>query len=219
MKRVLFLTDSLSLPRKHVDGVVEWDEVYISLLRQEFPEIDFIHVAYGGATIGDLFSQLNYYSLIRPDLIILHCGIVDCAPRAFGRLELEIIKKFRLFRLFNPFTKFFRIYRGITYTPLRQFEKTLINLKQRFPDSPFWSIGILPGCKEYEEKVPGISRNIEEYNAILKRETYFISNDDFPRSGIINDYHHLNALGHRYIFNKLCRELIKWDEKIMTEAG
>lgn len=207
------------MPRKHPDGAVEWEEIYVSLLRKEFPEIDFIHIALGGGTIQDLCSQLNYYSLVKADLVILHCGIVDCAPRAFGRLELEIIKYFRLFRIFNSFTRILRKYRGITYTPVKQFEKTLIDLKQRLPGTPLWSIGILPGCREYEEKVPGVGRNIEKYNAILKRETNFIDNGDFPRSGIINDHHHLNTLGHRHIFNKLCRELIKWDEKIMIEAG
>lgn len=204
------MTDSLSLPRKHPDGEVRWEDIYVSLLRKELPEIEFIHVGLGGATIVDLYSQLNYYSFIQADLILLHCGIVDCTPRAFGRIELEIIKKLRLFRVFKPFVRLMRKYRGITYTPYRQFKKTLINLKKRFEDIPIWAIGILPGCEEYEQIVPRVSQNILKYNEILKSETYFIDNSTFPREGILSDYHHLNKTGQLILFQKLKSELKQW---------
>ena len=213
MKRVLVLTDSLSLPRKHVDGVVLWEDCYVERLKKEFPAMEFILVAMGGATITDLNSQLNYYSLLQPDLVILQCGIVDCAPRALGRLELEVVKRLRIFRLVKPFFKIFRKYRGLTYTPIKTFHKTLKLIKHRFPDSPLWAIGILPGCEAYDQKVPGVSRNIKQYNAILKQETHFIDQSDFPQSGIIDDYHHMNAEGHLHLFDQLRKALVLWDKK------
>jgi len=201
--KVLLLTDSLSLPRRYENGTVLWEDIYYNKLRKHFPDIEFILVAMGGATITQLFLSLNYYKETKPDLIILQSGIVDCAPRALSQLEQQIVIKLRMFRLVHPFTKFFRKSRNLTYTKPRVFEETLLKIKNSFPDKPFVSIGILPGCEAYDKKVPGVSRKIEEYNAILRKHATFIDNRDFPRDGIINDFHHLNEKGHDEIYKKL----------------
>ncbi len=201
--RVLILTDSLSLPRKLEQGFVDWDEVYFSRLKKRFPDVDFILVGMGGATITQIFLAMNYYVYTKPDLIILQAGIVDCAPRALGQFEQQIISKLRLFRLVSPFTKFLRKFRGISYTSPPAFEETLLKLKNTFPQKPFISIGILPGSDGYEALVPGISGKIKLYNNILKKNTEFIDNQDFPVDAIHHDFYHLNKFGHELIFNKL----------------
>lgn len=201
--KVLLLTDSLSLPRRYENGTVSWEDIYYNKLRKHFPDVEFILVAMGGATITQLFLSLNYYRETKPDLVILQSGIVDCAPRALSQLEQQIVIKLRMFRLVHPFTKFFRKSRNLTYTKPGVFEETLLKIKNSFPDKPFVSIGILPGCEAYDKKVPGVSRKIEEYNALLRKHSTFIDNRDFPRDGIINDFHHLNEKGHDEIYNKL----------------
>lgn len=201
--RIFIVTDSLSLPRKYDGGEVFWPQIYPNLLKSKFPHIEFIHLGIGAATIEDLYNQMNYYSNLNPDYIFLHCGIVDCAPRSLSRLELEIVKKLHIFRLVKPFFKIFRKYRGITYTKINVFEKTLVQLKSRFPNSKICSIGILPGSTDYDKVVPGVSENIKRFNRILAENTYHFTMDEIPRTGIISDFHHMNIEGHSYVFEKL----------------
>lgn len=207
--RVLLLTDSLSLPREYPGGRVAWGDIYVNLLRKAFPGIEFVHVGIGGATISELLRLQNYYALIEPDLVILQCGIVDCAPRALGELEQQIVKKLHLFRFIRPFTGFLRRHRGVTYTPPRCFEENLLALKGKFPGVPFLAIGILPGCSEYESIVPGVSANIVKYNAILRKHADFIDNTNFPREGITPDHHHMNEAGHRVVYEKLLEKIAR----------
>ena len=89
--RVLFLTDSLSLPRAYPGGQVKWEDIYVNLLRREMPDLEVIHVGIGAATITELLRLQNYYALVEPDIVVLHCGIVDCTPRALGEIELQEI--------------------------------------------------------------------------------------------------------------------------------
>jgi hypothetical protein len=201
--KVLFLTDSLSLPRIFKDGKVRWENTYVSLLKNARPDLDFVHVGLGGATITELYRQLKYYSAVTPDITILHCGIVDCAPRALGQLEQQILIKLKLITLVKPLTAFLRRVRNISYTSPRRFENTLVAIKETFKDKPLVAIGILPGCPEYEAVVPGISKRILAYNEILKKHCIYIDNSDFPREGIIDDFHHMNETGHTRIYETL----------------
>ena len=114
--RVLLLTDSLSLPRVYKNGIVKYNETYVSLLKKANPNVDFIHVGIGGATITRLDELVKYYIHAEPDYVVLHCGIVDCAPRALSEFELLFFGKIRLMRLIFPFTKLLRKYRSVTYT-------------------------------------------------------------------------------------------------------
>tara|TARA_R110000850_G_scaffold253121_3_gene378339 strand:- start:1139 stop:1774 length:636 start_codon:yes stop_codon:yes gene_type:complete len=199
--RVLFLTDSLSLPREGDGEVVKYDETYINILRKEFPEAVIADCAIGGATIWDLFKQSFYYKFFEPDLVVLHCGIVDCAPRAFTAFEQKVLNKLGL----RPkgFTRFLRKNRGLKLTSKSQFEKLTLRLKNQFKDVPMYSIGILPASTDYEKKVPGIAGSVKRYNQILSKQFHFIDNSDFPREGILSDHHHLNKLGHKAIAKKL----------------
>ena len=201
--KVLLLTDSVSLPRKHSDGEVLWEDIYFSKLQKYFPEIEFILVGMGGATIIQLHLSLNYYTQVKPDVVILQSGIVDCAPRALGLLEQQIIMKMHLFRLVHPFTRFLRKWRNVSYTNPATFEATLIKIKNTFSGKPLIGIGILPGCEAYDIKVTKVSEKIIAYNSILAKHTIYLDNNDFPREGIISDFHHMNKIGHELIYKKL----------------
>ncbi len=199
--KVLFLTDSLSLPRGSDGEVVKYEETYISLLRKKNPEMTIVDCAVGGATIWDLFKQSYYYKFFEPDIVILHCGIVDCAPRAFTKFEQKILNKLGL----RPkgLTRFLRKYRGLKLTPIKKFEKLALRLKRQFEDLPVFAVGILPASSQYEQKVPGIAKSIEIYNHVLSSQFRFIDNSDFPMEGILSDHHHLNAIGHLEMLKRI----------------
>ena len=202
-KTILIITDSVSLPRKTKRGYVKWEDTYYNKLKLEFPRYEFIYLAIGGATILDLCNQLNYYDILKPDVVILQCGIVDCCPRAFSQFEKQIIKKFKLSRLSKPFVKFLRKYRALKYVPLAKYEAALLEIKEKLNPSHFFSLSIIKAQKKYELTLKGISKNIRDYNNILKKHTKLIDLSSLPVEGILDDYHHINELGHDYIKEQL----------------
>jgi lysophospholipase L1-like esterase len=206
MKKVLILADSLSLPRLNPE-VCEYEHTWPYLLKKEYQ----VHqVSIGGGTISDLVRQIEYHKLFRPDVIILQCGIVDCAPRALGIFELEMIKKIWGVRaMLLPFIKrnssAIRKYRNKTYTSPSVFLRSLKEIKAAVPTAIFFGIGILPTSSEYERKVPGITQRVDQFNAILANflKDYFISVSAIDRELIMTDYIHLNARGQKFIYEKL----------------
>lgn len=199
----LIFTDSVALPRKHDTGKILWHETYIAKIKASYPEYEVINISLGGASIKDLRSQVNYYKILNPDLVLLQCGIVDASPRAFGRIEMEVIKKLRLFRLTKPFVSFLRKYRSHHYASPKEFEKKLIEFKTELKPKRFLALSILPSCEEYEAILPGITKSVDVYNNILKRHADdFIVLDKIPREGILRDHHHINSLGQEYIFEE-----------------
>lgn len=91
--RILFLTDSLSLPRVNEEEIVLYEDTYLYKLREEFKESLIVDSAIGGATIKDLYAQVFYYKSFNPDIVVLQTGIVDCAPRAYKKFEKKNISK------------------------------------------------------------------------------------------------------------------------------
>lgn len=202
---ILIITDSVALPREYPNGIVLWDEIYISNLKEALPQYTIINVSIGGASIVDLRNQVNYYKILKPEIVILQCGIVDASPRAFGRLEMDVIKKMKLFRLTKPFVNFLRKYRSHHYASPGLFEKKLQELIQELNPKIFYSLGILNSCEDYEKILPGITKSIDIYNAILQRNTNFIDLSAMPREGILSDHHHINKIGHNYIYQELLK--------------
>lgn len=205
---LLIFTDSVALPRKHDSGMIHWKETYISKIKISYPDYEVINMSFGGASIKDLRNQVNYYKILNPDLVLLQCGIVDASPRAFGRIEMEIIKKMRIFRLTKPFVSFLRKYRSHHYASPKEFEEKLVEFKTALNPKRFLTISIIPACKEYESILPGVTKSIHIYNSILKKHSDdFIILDQIPREGVLNDHHHINAIGQDYIFEQVQRLL------------
>ncbi|NUM49584.1 MAG: SGNH/GDSL hydrolase family protein [Flavobacteriales bacterium] len=207
--RVVFLTDSLSLPRD-VPEKVSYEETFVYLLKQEYPNIEFIQFAYGGATISDLRNQADYLKSFSPNILILQAGIVDCAPRTITRFESDFISRIPflskfIFRILKNNASSIRKTRRITYTNPRSFEENLKKINSMFNDSRVYAIGILPASLNYERKVPKITSNILLFNEKLKSvfRNNFIDTSDFDESYVMSDFFHLNKKGHLSIYKKL----------------
>lgn len=202
-KRILILTDSLGLPRTEPQ-LVKYEETYISLLRKD--GYDVVNLSIGGGLISDLVWQYGYYLPFSPDIVLVQSGIVDCAPRALRRCELGILRKLNLIKFLNKKLLYFlRKYRSITYTSKKLYKSQLEFLLSKFPNSKFIFLGILKPIEEYEKIVPGIRKNIIEYNNILKnlQSTTYIDMMTFPSDGIQPDCHHLNVKGHYETYQRI----------------
>ena len=201
-RRVLFITDSLGLPRRRPAPVL-WGETYINRLRARLPHVETAHIGMPGGTITDLHGVAVYYESFQPDIVVLQSGIVDCAPRALSVKESQALKRLKLRWLTRPWKKVLRRLRNIAYTTPGEFENTLGKLKALFPGADFYGIGIVPGCEAYEAKVPGISARIRDYNEILSRNISYLSTESLPAAAIAADFHHLTAEGHTILADRL----------------
>lgn len=203
--RILLITDSLAFPRVEPE-IVRYEDTYIALLKSEFPDCDFIHIGRGGGTIVDLYKHTNYFhTTINPALVLMQCGIVDCAPRALAVIEQQIISRLPVLgpfvgRAVKQNTKRLRRWRKMTYTPLPEFAEYVDRFESLY-NNIYW-IGILPAAAEYESAINGISANIDKYNEILRKRR-FVSTNDFTVEDVMTDYHHLNRTGHQKLFRKL----------------
>lgn len=208
-KRILFLTDSLSLSRDNPE-VVKYEDTYVYLLKSNYPEYDIIQCGYGGATINILLEQASYLKMMKPDIIILQSGIVDCAPRSITKFESDIITRIpilskHIFQFIRKYSPKIRKIRSITYSSKNNFKKSILELKKIFPHSDFYCFGILLANSNYEVKVPGITLNIKMYNQILKSifNEKYIDTSNINTKCIMSDNIHLNKEGHKIIFSLL----------------
>ncbi|RAW01301.1 SGNH/GDSL hydrolase family protein [Pseudochryseolinea flava] len=206
MKKVLILGDSLTLPRFKPESC-KHEDTWPVLLQDYF---DVHAISIGGGTIKDLHRQLEYHIAYKPDYVIIQSGIVDCAPRALGLLELEVMQQFWVTkRLVLPIvrkqSKYLRGFRNKTYTTPRDFASYLQKIRMQLGAVEMFSIGILPSCPEYEIIVPGVTKRVKQFNEILKNlfQENFIPTDTIDRAGIMSDHIHLNKDGHQFIFNSV----------------
>jgi lysophospholipase L1-like esterase len=200
-KKILLLTDSLSLPRFKPE-VCKYVDTYPEHLKQKGYIVH--QVSIGGATSGDILMQVNYHKAFEPDYVFVQVGIVDCAPRFFTRLELELYRKLK--KVGVVLMKI-RKKRRKVYTYHDGFRANISQIQKSYSEIPVYFIGILPATESYEKLLPGITQNIKSYNNILSQTQHYISNDDFDSSGIMSDGHHLNAKGHQLLFEKIVRVL------------
>lgn len=202
---VLILTDSLAFPRREPE-VVSYEQTWVALLKRRFPGIDFVHCGRGGATIEELFKHSSYYhGTIKPALVLVQSGIVDCAPRALSVIEQQVLQRLpiigsMLLALVRKNAALLRRWRGMSYTSLGSYEAWVQAFEHLYANV-HW-IGIMPADAEYESRVQGIAAAVERYNGVLRRRNY-ISTADFSSRDIMSDHHHLNADGHRRLAARL----------------
>ncbi|WP_155401841.1 SGNH/GDSL hydrolase family protein [Chromobacterium violaceum] len=211
MFRVLIITDSLGFPRK-TPSAVHYQETYVSLLKHQFPEIDFIHHGRGGGTIAELYDMSSYFhDTLDPDIVFIQSGIVDCAPRALSHTENRLISllpfvRKPIFFLVRKWSRFLRKVRGISYTSINDFHEVVCKFNQSF-SKVYW-VEILPASDEYENHLEGVGVNISTFNKVLKRYNY-IPTEDFNKEDMLSDFHHLSASGHRKVFERISQVIVE----------
>lgn len=217
-KKLLVITDSLGLPRPVPELLLDEDCWSHKLSRLD--GFDVYHYMRGGYSTKKLSKELTgYLSGYKPDVILLQIGIVDCAPRALGSLELKLTSKIPVISKWIHFlVKKYRAEiikrRKITYVPPSKFEKNLTEFKQHFADAHIFAVPIAPANKSYIAHSPGIEKNIVDYNDILQRLFTIVNpyeNIDVERIFMV-DNHHLNKYGHLVLFDCVSDFLNKLDQ-------
>lgn len=229
---VQFYSDSLGLPR--LDAIeVKLTDTYIYKI-QEFLRIKLnrpvftVNRSKGGATISELYEMFahdeSYFYQNRKDVLIIHCGICDCAPRPVSLRFRKIISVLPSFAK-NRIIKFLHDNRarlfsyGIKFynTKSSEFEyilkKWIDNAKEKY--KLIYVINIAPANAKYEIHSPGTMESIRNYNQIIRNvvdsyaDTNVFSMNTFEliqrNEHNIDEYlhkldgHHITSLTHHII--------------------
>lgn len=204
------LTDSLGLPRGGSEATPP-RQTWPALLRESVLVDDVTHVGIGGATVTQLAGQLSYAIAAVPDVLVVQCGIVDCAPRALRQWERQALQQVpggrRVARAIEKRAVLLRRWRDIAFTSPSTFRDTCRTIVARAGASrPLW-VGIVDAGDE--ARVPGIRARIRSYNGILRDTvgTGFVDVGDMPVDGVCADHHHLTAAGHAFVATKLLERI------------
>ena len=209
MLKILIITDSLGLPRKHG----EYESTWPVIIKQQFSDYEYITLNIGGMTSSELVSQLSYYDKFEPILVIIQDGIVDCAPRAVKQNETlrklflkSITKLNKSFgdKLFSFLIK----YRCASYVSIDLFKKNIEKVKSQFSCPVLW-IEIV-SATHLEDLLPGVLGKIANYNNALDNmyNANFIKLPTINDSCFIADGHHLSTKGHKEVANNLCIKIL-----------
>jgi hypothetical protein len=234
--RVRLYGDSLALPRpnyvksgdRYIAGLSSW-----WLGQEGVRRIDLCDHAKGSSTVADLyqwFQHDNGYYDESGDVLIIQCGIVDCAPRPVPRwLRRRIPKLPAVLRkptiqfLHNNRARILAATGGWQQLNAAEFRlfygRWLAEAVNNF--SRIYVINIAPTNQATEVRSPGFTRSIAEYNAIisdvlasLKRDNVFLidvnaligkDSENIDNFIVSEDGHHLTALSHQLITEAITR--------------
>ncbi|MGH7438093.1 MAG: hypothetical protein ACRENE_20615 [Polyangiaceae bacterium] len=210
-KRLLFVTDSLGLPRV-TPTRVEGEFVWVNHVAREMEDACrcFFYTVGGLHTNRLVESLATICEAFEPEILVLQVGIVDCAAKALSENERKIVARLPAI-VQRPIHRFIRDnyarivrFRDITYVPKNVFRANLLRLKDTFSSCAFVVVPIGAPNRAYSRKNPLIARNIAGYNAELA-EVFgeaFLS-ETFTGEDLetlyIEDHHHLSKAGHRLV--------------------
>lgn len=225
MKKILFITDSLGLPRLYpekISGENVWSNILATKLHCEYNNsFKFFNFSQGGLNSKMLKNALQNGPLpaFEPDIVVLQLGIVDSSPRALRKLELSILSRIFILNkivryLVRKFYTFIVLKRDITYVSTKDFKNNMLYIKNFYMDKEILVIPIALANNEYRKKNPNIQRNIDIYNDVLKgifREG-FLDNIYTPANLeklFTSDNHHLSIYGHNFLADQVFVEIKK----------
>jgi lysophospholipase L1-like esterase len=219
----MLLGDSLCLPRNENEKRVRYECLYPVLLNNS-SGLQIINFSRRSKTIVDIRSEIGEIVLYEPKVVILHIGIVDCAPRIFSKKEKIMYSRFpRILRDFVIRNRKKRRTNIQGKNPLRKvyvnpelFKKTYLEvismLRQELCDLRIIIIPISGYLNRLELKSKGFKHNIDLYNQLLyqiSNETNceLLNNSDMLLSSeyYVDDYYHLSETGHIAFFERLLK--------------
>lgn len=216
IKKVLILTDSAGAARGFpVSEVVELEETYPYLLREEYKQAVFYQLTFGNIVTEQLISQaIGYNARWNPDVIIVHSGMNDCRPESFTEFEKTIMNTLtgRLFGLIKKYVYHPALikHRQVYRTKPENFRKTLKKLKMVFGKSKIFWLEICAG-PNYEKERPGVNARMAQYNKIIE-EVYGsgmvrVQEPLLACGGFNVDHLHWSTSGHRAVADLLVKNI------------
>ena len=239
---IQYYADSLGLPRP---DYVALGQRYIFLLQKWFrerrnEEVFIIDRSRGGATIKvlfEIFEEDEGYFKAKKDILILHEGICDCAPRPIPlafRNFISILPDFMKIRIIGLLhrNRARLLKSGLIFYLVgkKEFEHILKEWLEKAANNfeRIYIFNIAPTNDQIESHSPGLGKSIKAYNEILRRvvtslddsridliDMYsVIANSAYSLDELIikEDGHHLTALAHRLYAEEIIAREMKVDK-------
>jgi hypothetical protein len=234
--KIAILADSLALPRGKTWGDIAYHETYPYLLEQRLRD----HTAFAKSviierglrfrTIQHVLDDWDEIVVLREvNFVIIHTGIVDCAPRVFTIKERNFIAtkvppalRKIILGLVNKYRQLIiRLHPNKTYISEEDYRlnlKKIVKLAKRGNVNLVFINTITPP-DFLEGRSPGYQENVKKYNLILKKicqqsKAVLIDIDRAinrakkPES-FLYDGMHINSQGHELLATLLFKSLIK----------
>lgn len=223
---IQYYSDSLGLPRPgHVSVSQRYIHLFQTALRNvRDDDLFLVDRSRRGATIDQLFelySEDEEYYTEGKDVLVIHEGICDCAPRPIPHNVRKFISRLPGFLKYRIIA-FLHKHRAALLR--RGFAHYLVNaedyetiLKKWLTDAApkfkrIYVLNIAPTNQEIEAHSPGLQKSIGQYNAIIEKVIAEINADKIKLIDchsiikasehgldsliIKEDGHHLTALAH-----------------------
>ena len=214
LTRVSILGDSLSMPRPS-EGIV-YESTYPFLLAENGYEVICKSKRANDTKIQSVKQNiLDDVLFLNPEIVIIHLGIVDCAPRLFKRREIRLLNLLPI-RVRTIVINFFSKYRyvitktrKITYVNNVDYRRNLSKIIKdiQSENRKIILIKILDTNSSNLLRSFGFSENIKKYNEIIDDIAIALDLDTLDpnlcNDGLLSDGIHINKKMHEYIAMKV----------------
>lgn len=216
MSRILLLGDSLGMPVGK--DILIYDDTYPFLIKSILEEHEVIS---RHKRTNDTKKQLSGQcifddiEMINPDFMVVHLGIVDCAPRLFSRAENAILKMLPIYvrsRIINISSRY-------RYYLTKMFKKKYVSINEYQKNIELFEglskknninlifIEIIKTNEINEKKSYRFKESIELYNSALLKACQVYKRPlvryNYPNNYLLEDGIHLNKIGSKYIADRV----------------
>lgn len=181
--KIVIMADSLAMPREGETNV-PYEATYPYLLDQSLRRrfgCDAPLVIERGMRRRTIEYVLDeWYELVdlrRAEVVVVHVGVVDCAPRVFLRRERQFVENLRpailreaILRNVHRHRRTIVNVRKKVYVPADRFNVLVGQVIERAKQSKLRSlvfVNIITPPAEMDERSPGFVQNVRVYNEIL----------------------------------------------------
>ena len=237
--KIVVMADSLAMAREGETNVA-FDATYPYLLDQslrrrfhaEAPLV--IERGMRRRTIEYVLDE--WYELVdlrKAEVVVVHVGIVDCAPRVFLRRERQFVENLRPGFLREAIlSNVHRHRRAIVkmrkkvYVPAERFNTLVAQVIEKAKQSKLRSlvfVNIITPPLEMDERSPGFIDNVASYNEILKTQSkgdrvHLIDLDQMIKAAggveqLTVDGIHINETGHEMLAKEIESHVLSLIEK------
>ncbi len=236
--KIVLLGDSLSLPRGPAQGDIPYEATYPVLLERSLrarlgAQVPWL-IERGLRLRTILRVPSDWYEQIelkKPDILVVHVGVVDCAPRVFLPLERHMVNAIRPKRLrawvlglVNKHRRaIIRLRPNRVYVSHRRFERGVQQVVEKAYLSGLRGlifVNIVAPPDDLEYRSPGFRRNVELYNRTLAEQAGrfpWVRLVDFnglvwqggDPTSLLLDGVHPNRKGHALLAEELERHILE----------
>ena len=215
--KILFLTDSLGLPRIFPeDEILDLEDTYSQIIKKNLPDYDLFQITLTGELCDKIIDQARGYLVNwKPDYIIVGIGINDARPNSISvslkkNILTNLFFKINFLKIiFEKFQKKF-LNRKSSSLDIKVFEKKANQLKNTFRNSKIIWLEIVCG-DNYESERPGVLYWKNKFNEKLRKifgSNFLELNQKFNNKKIFNsDNLHYNKLGHKIISEEILKKI------------